>query len=86
MQRTNNSRFSHQVRLSCKTQIHARRHFFQSWFFYYLAQTKLLFYLGCTKFLLECCYHLEQPLEMDYWKQLNPDLAKICQQNACKPL
>ena len=86
MQRTNNSRFSHQVRLSCKTQIHTRRHFVQSWLFYYLAQTKLLFYLGCAKFLLERCYHLEQLLETDYWLQLNPDLAKIWQQNACKPL
>ena len=86
MRRTNNSRFSHQVRLSCKTQIHARRHFVQSWLFYYLAQAKLLFYLGCAKFLLERCYHLEQLLETDYWLQLNPDLAKICQQNACKRL
>ena len=54
MQRTNNSWFSQQFRLSCKTQINTRRHFVQSWFFYYLAKTKLLFYLGVPS-----CYHLE---------------------------
>ena len=78
MQRTNNSRFSQQFRLSCKTQINTREHFVQSWFFYYLAKTKLLLYLGCTK-LLSSGATTRNGL-------LAADLAKICQWNACKRL